>query len=272
MSVPAGNRRLCVAYDIESYSRRDQFSQFDAQSRLTELLDSACAAAGLAVGDCRFQQQGDGGLALLPTGGSVDDPRLIDAFVRSLITGLATVNRLRSAEARIRLRVAVHEGVVFTAAHGYVGGAVVDVFRMCDAAPTRSALIDNPRADLVLVAADGVYRDVLMHGHHTLPGDAFERHELRVKDYAGVGWIHVPGRVVPPAASGATASAGAPSSPEPEASRAVPPAPTSTPAGSPGVPAPSASGPQPEPEGGPQSGPQPGSVLEELFGAGGYEL
>ncbi|MFD1274506.1 hypothetical protein ACFQ51_31705 [Streptomyces kaempferi] len=88
---------------------------------------------------------------------------------------------------------ALHEGVVYRADHGYVGDAVVEAFRMCDASPVRDALRRNPAADLVLVAADRLYQDVLRHGHHGIPGDSFVRHLLRVKLFEAHGWVLVPG-------------------------------------------------------------------------------
>jgi class 3 adenylate cyclase len=75
-------------------------------------------------------------------------------------------------EAKIRLRVGLHEGVVHRAAHGYVGPAVIEVCRLRDADPVRDALAAST-APMVAVAADGLYRDVLSRGYHGLPGAAF---------------------------------------------------------------------------------------------------
>lgn len=193
MNLPAGRRRLCVAYDIAGYSSRALYAQFDAQSRLSEILAAACAAAGLDVNEYAIQQQGDGGLALLPTGGEIDDPRLIGLFLRTVAERLADINLLRSSANRVRLRVAMHEGVVFVADHGYVGDAIVAAFRMCDAEPVRNALSGAPDTDFVLVASDTLYQDVLRHGLHGVSGDAFVRHALNVKSFAADGWIYLPG-------------------------------------------------------------------------------
>ncbi len=184
---------MCVAYDVEGYSGLGQEAQFDVQRRLRALLDGACARAGLSPGEYETQPQGDGGLALLPTGGKVDEPRLLAGFLRAVTAELGGVNGLRDAGSRIRLRMALHEGVVYRADHGYVGDAVVEAFRMCDAGPVRDALRRNPAADLVLVAADRLYQDVLRHGHHGIPGDSFVRHLLRVKLFEAHGWLFVPG-------------------------------------------------------------------------------
>lgn len=216
VDMPAGRRRLCVAYDIAGYSSRALHAQFDAQSRLSEILGAACAAAGLDVEQYAIQQQGDGGLALLPTGGEIDDPRLIGAFLRTVAERLADINRLRSDAHRVRLRIALHEGVVFVADHGYVGDAIVAAFRMCDAEPVRRALADNPDADFVLVASDVLYRDVLRHGLHGVSGDAFVKHSLAVKSFAADGWIYLPGAAI---VSGTSSGPNAEPEPEPTASQ-----------------------------------------------------
>lgn len=192
VNVPPGRRRLCVAYDIAGYSSRELRAQFDAQTRLSEILGAACAAAGLGEGGYEIQQQGDGGLALLPTGGEIDEPRSIGAFLRSVAESLEDVNRFRSEPNRVRLRIALHVGVVFTADHGFVGDAVVAAFRMCDAGPVRKALTDTPAADFVLVASDPLYQDVLRHGLYGVPGNAFVKHALNVKAFSADGWIHLP--------------------------------------------------------------------------------
>ena len=207
MSTPAGKRRICVAYDIVGYSGRDLHGQFDAQSRLAVILGAGCAAAGLGENDYAIQQQGDGGLALLPTGGDVDDPRLFASFLQTIDAELVEVNRFRAPETRLRLRVALHEGVVFEADHGYVGAAVVEVFRMCDAAPTREALGANPDANMVIVVADRLYTDIFRYSLHGIPGEAFVRHDLRLKSFSGQGWIFVPGGNAAPAAKGRQAEA-----------------------------------------------------------------
>jgi hypothetical protein len=209
MKVPPGRRRLCVAYDIAGYSSRELRAQFDAQSRLSEILGAACSAAGLGAADYAIQQQGDGGLALLPTGGEIDEPRLIGTFMRTIAERLEDANRFRSRDSRLRLRIALHEGVVFVADHGYVGDAIVAAFRMCDADPVRRALADSPEADFVLVASDPLYQDVLRHGLHGVPGDAFVKRALSVKSFSADAWIH---------------AAGAPSGPTAPAEPAEPPA------------------------------------------------
>jgi hypothetical protein len=187
-----GTRRLCVAYDVEHYSQRGTRREYATQQRLVDVLGFAFGAAGLASGQYDLQEQGDGGLALLPTGGSVDEPRLIVGLLGALRNALDEVNEDLVDEARIRLRVGLAEGVVHRAAHGFVGPAVIEVCRLRDSDPVRDALAAST-APLVAVAADGLYRDVLAQGYHGLPGAAFTPVDVQVKSYQGRAWIYLPG-------------------------------------------------------------------------------
>jgi hypothetical protein len=197
METP-GIRRLCCAYDVEKYSVRTNQGQLAVQERLTRVIRTACATARLDPSEYRIQQQGDGGLLLLPTGGEVDEPLLIALLLRTVESELRAVNDGAAAGERIRLRVALHEGVVYDGANGYAGDAVIEVCRMCEAAPVKRALAEAPLADFVLVASDGLYRGVLRHGEHGLPSAAeFAAVSLTLKEFSANCWLHVPGGVPP---------------------------------------------------------------------------
>jgi len=207
-----GVRKLCVAYDVEHYSGRGTRREYATQRRLADILAFAFREAGAPADGVEVQEQGDGGLALLPTGGAVDEPRLIVGLIGGLITGLNELNEDLVEQARVRLRVGLDEGVVHRASHGYVGEAVIRVCRLRDAAQVRSALADS-NAPLVAVAADGLYRDVLSQGYHGLPASAFTEADVEVKSYSGKAWIYVPGQRAPdalPASSAGQPAAGNP--------------------------------------------------------------
>lgn len=193
-SMGAGTRKLCVAYDVEHYSQRGTRREYATQQRLSDVLAFAFSEVNLTPAEYVLQEQGDGGLALLPTGGAVDEPRLIVGLLRALRHALTELNEDLVEPARIRLRVALHEGIVHRAAHGYVGPAVIEVCRLRDADPVRNALAGS-NAVLVAVVADGLYRDVLSHGYHGLPGSAFTPADVHVKSFSARAWIYLPGEV-----------------------------------------------------------------------------
>jgi hypothetical protein len=181
---------------VEHYSGRGTRREYATQQRLSDLLDSAFREAGVPPSGPEVQEQGDGGIALLPPGGSVDEPRLIAGLLRALSTGLTELNEDLVEQARIRLRVGLHEGVVHRAAHGYVGPAVVEVCRLRDADTVRSALASSD-APMVVVVADSLYRDVLGQGYHGLAGSAFTPVDVTVKSFAAKAWIYLPGGPAP---------------------------------------------------------------------------
>lgn len=190
--MPAGIRKLCVAYDVEGYSGRGTRREFAAQARLAEVLGYAFGEAGLAPDAGEVQEQGDGGIAFLPTGGEVDEPRLLVGLINALHIGLGELNEDIVDTARIRLRVGLQEGVVHRAPHGYVGPAVVEVCRLRDADVVRAALA-TASAPLVVVVADSLYLDVLSHSYHGLPASAFSRVEVQAKAFRARAWLYVPG-------------------------------------------------------------------------------
>ncbi|MGO9082037.1 MAG: hypothetical protein ACLQDY_23880 [Streptosporangiaceae bacterium] len=188
----AGVRKLVVAYDVEHYSGRGTRREHVTQQRLSDILEFAFRESGVPADAAEVQEQGDGGLALLPTGGAVDEPRLIVGLINALVQGLIQLNEDLVEEVRIRLRVALQEGVVHPAAHGYVGPAVIEACRLRDADSVRSALAGSD-APLVVVVADGLYRDVLSQGYHGLSASTFAPVEVQVKSYSGKAWTYLPG-------------------------------------------------------------------------------
>jgi hypothetical protein len=192
LGMRGGVRQLCVAYDVEHYSGKGTGREIDTQERLAALVEFALGEAGLARDDYRIQEQGDGGLALLPTGGDIDEPWLLVRLIRGFETGLEELNAGLLPDWRMRVRVALHQGVVHRAAHGYAGPAVTEVFRILDSGVVRSALAGS--AGFVVVAvADPLYRDVLMHGYHGLRGSAFSRVRVESKKFSADAWLYAPG-------------------------------------------------------------------------------
>jgi hypothetical protein len=192
VGMPPGIWRLCVAYDVERYSGRGTRREYATQQRLADVLKLALHEAGLATDAYELQEQGDGGIAFLPTGGTVDEPRLLVGLISALRNVLTELNEDLVEQARVRLRVGLGQGVVHRAAHGYAGPAVVDVCRLRDAEPVRTMLAGS-NSPLVVVVSDGLYNDVLVHGYHGLRGSAFTPIDFQVKTFAARAWIYLPG-------------------------------------------------------------------------------
>jgi len=182
-------RHLLLAVDVRGYGRGSDTRQHEIQQLLPEMLDAAARRAGLDRSQWHRQPAGDGELAVLPDGRS--EAQLIDDFVRELAAELRVRNRDELPTGRLRMRVAVHHGVVRAAPMGFSGKGVVEVSRLADSAVAHLAL-DRSDADLVLVLSERVYQDTIEHTSHE-PGQ-FRRVMVEHKELSQLAWLLLPGR------------------------------------------------------------------------------
>jgi hypothetical protein len=177
------HRRVLVAADMESYSRRSNVLQYRAQAAFRRIMEDATADMGLDRVDWLIQQGGDGELAILPPGTSerIVASRLapvVDRLLREHNQGLAP-------EAKIRLRLGVHQGLVhLDGANGFPS----------DAPQLKQVLRDFPGADVALVVSDSLYHEVIEHYRDLRPEQFLEaRAEIPDKGFSAAAWIYVPG-------------------------------------------------------------------------------
>ncbi|MFG2062828.1 hypothetical protein ACGFIK_15575 [Micromonospora sp. NPDC048871] len=190
-------RRLLICVDMERYSQRGNLQQYDAQLDFHRLLREAADEVGMDRAGWTTQQSGDGELAVLPT--ELPEARVIGRFLPELNRRLRRYNADRLPVARIRLRVAVHQGMVhLDGANGFPGQAVVTVSRLCDAAPVRRALAAFPDAGIALVVSPDIYRDVVTQYPEELRPGRFRRIEVvhAEKGFHEPGWLCVLGEDV----------------------------------------------------------------------------
>ncbi|WP_446220717.1 hypothetical protein [Micromonospora sp. IBHARD004] len=185
---------------MESYSGRDNVLQYRAQLAFQKIMKDACEELGFDRVNWLIQQGGDGELAILPPGTSE----------RAVVTRLApTVDRLLREhnrglvpEARIRLRIGVHQGLVhLDGANGYPGDAVVTVCRLVDSPQLKAALRQFPGAAVALIVSDRIYQDIVRHYHDLRPEHFLcVTAKLPEKIFEAVAWIYVPGENIAGAA------------------------------------------------------------------------
>lgn len=188
---PRSYRRLCLAADVEQYSRLDTPAQSAVQADLVRVLDEAAEFSGLDRSSWARQPQGDQELAVLPEG--VPESTVLGSFVRGLASRLAALNAARAAAARIRLRLAVDTGVVADAPLGHAGPATVSVARYLNAPQLKAVLAALDSAHLAVIVSDRLYQDVVRSGHRELDPGQYVRAHIEIKEFGGYGWIHVPG-------------------------------------------------------------------------------
>ncbi|WP_280204578.1 hypothetical protein [Nocardia farcinica] len=186
-------RRLMLSVDAVGYGSRDDQRQRSAQSAIPAVLDRAARYAGLDRSVWETQEGGDGELAILPAAQADAEPVLVEDFVRELHTALAAHNRDLCAEARLRLRLAIHNGVAKRADYGYAGQGVVAVSRLVDSAVAKSVMRAVPTASLAVILSDRVFADVVAQGHVSLTPSMFRRFSVRNKEFQQQAYLYLPG-------------------------------------------------------------------------------
>ncbi len=183
--------RLCIAVDIEKYSRFGNLDAEHVQERFVHALRYARSRAGLSAEDVSVARSGDGQFLVLPPG--LDESSAIPAFVTGLSIAMRRTNERSSSHFRLRLRVAMHRGLLKPGVNGWVGHAAIAVHRLLDSTSLRTALRCAPTATFALAVSDPLYRDVVAHDYPGLPSASFLRKvvNIRHKAFTEPAWIYL---------------------------------------------------------------------------------
>ncbi|SNQ47410.1 conserved hypothetical protein [Frankia canadensis] len=172
---PPGIRRICIALTAERTG--DAAPGGPRSRRWARDLDAVIERAR-RLGECDrayWLRPPDGGgeLALLPPG--IDEGRFVAAFAGEIRAVLAERNAGAAAPARLRLRVALHQGITHLDEHGFSGRAVRRVVELRDCAALRAEFVRRPAADLALAVSAELFDDVVEHDYPGLRGRDFRR-------------------------------------------------------------------------------------------------
>lgn len=191
---PPGIRRLCVAFGTESSGDPDDEDPSAVEQRTAAAFTDVCASLGLDRMLLNHQAHGEVRVGLLPVG--IDEPRVVASLVEGLFQAIAELNVPRAGRARVRLRLALHEGVTVLAADGYGGNAVARVRHLAESPQLRAALDACPRAGLAVLLSDPLFQDICPFGYPRLSASQFRPVKIAGPDRSGggVAWICVPGR------------------------------------------------------------------------------
>lgn len=187
------HRRVVVAVDMESYSKRSNVLQHRAQVAFKQIMEKACAEAGLDRNTWRIQPGGDGELAILPP--HVSERAVVGRLAPVLDRLLREHNQGLTPEAKVRLRLAVHQGLVhLDGANGFPSDAIVQVCRLNDSPQLKQVLRTHRGANAALIVSESVYHDIIVH-YQDLRPDQFVKvaAEIPEKNFEATAWIHVPG-------------------------------------------------------------------------------
>jgi hypothetical protein len=175
-----GVRRMSIAFDLERYSAGTDADQIEKQRAMMGMVREACERGALERAHWLKQEQGDGELAVLPPG--IDEARVVTGLWREFREGQHRYNRHANAASRLRMRVAVHEGMTYVADNGFAGTAINTVCRLRDCREAKDALKDTD-GDLVLIVSDRIYQDVICgHDALDLPASAFTETVIDMPD------------------------------------------------------------------------------------------
>jgi hypothetical protein len=183
--------------DIEDFSSRSDPFQKELRRSLAKVVNTAFSDAHLPLDVITMMDEGDGFLILIPA--YVSPIALVGDAIRALNRGLAENDAMTSASLRMRLRVAVHQGMVSRDERGWSGAAVITACRLVDVDLLRRALINATRARLALLVSDDFYRNAVSPGHRSVDPGEFVPVRVDLKKHPNFpAWLHVPDYSAPP--------------------------------------------------------------------------
>lgn len=183
-------RRLLVSADVQMYSRMHVAAQFRAQQEFSRVLEEAARFAGLAGETWATQNSGDGRLAILPP--DALESAVVGPMAHRMDELLRASNRDLRDEARVRVRMAVNEGIVHIGDNGFPSDAINKMSHMRDSPVVKAALSAFPDAGLVLLVTDRIYEDIVEQGYDGIRRDRFRKVRVPTKNNReAVGWISV---------------------------------------------------------------------------------
>ncbi len=180
-----------VEMDVAGSGGRDDQLQLRMRADLRRIIDDTLARQSLDPRGLYRSDLGDGLRLIVPP--TISPRCLIDPFVPNLTGELRTHRKASSPAARLRLRLAVHMGLLHRDTDGgFAGQPLVHSARLLAATPVRRALALADRADLVIVVSQSVYEAVVRHGY-ALDPDTYQQVDIREKETTATAWIHLPG-------------------------------------------------------------------------------
>jgi len=190
-SLDQAQPQYCVllAVDIAGSAARSADTQLHMLRSLYALLRQAFEDCGLGWDNYPHQYRGDGILVIAPA--ETGPTAVVNLLVDRLHVGLRRHNEASTEAGKIRLRVAVHSGLVHHGEYGLVGEALVHIFRLLDAPVLREAL-GRSKDDLALMVSDHFYETMIRHGADVIHPEAFEPATVAVKETRTRGWLHLP--------------------------------------------------------------------------------
>lgn len=193
--------RSFLVIDVEKSSNRANSAQTVLRADLYAMVGEAMETAGLTADRYAVEDRGDG-VMVVADAGVLD---VLDPLADVVVDALARRNATVAPPDWMRLRIAVHHGLVHRDEHGWTGDALTTTFRINNMKPVKDVLRAADRAQAVLAVSDAVYRDVVCQGYRGLQPGTYRE----VADDERTAWVRVPGYAAPPGVATATATTAA---------------------------------------------------------------
>jgi hypothetical protein len=179
-----------VAFDVERSSGRDDQLALRMRADLRDMVAEALRRQSLDPHIIDTTDLGDGLRLVVP--GQVPPSVLLDPFIGNLASILRAHRKAAAPSARLRLRVAVHMGLLQRDNAGWSGRALVHCARLLDSAVLRRHLEAAHRADLAVILSCEVFDQVVAQGYGLDP-DACGQVLVTEKETRAPAWMYVPG-------------------------------------------------------------------------------
>jgi class 3 adenylate cyclase len=191
---PAVHRTI-FAVDVEGYGnpRRTTPHRLALREGLYRALRRAFDDAGVPWAACGTEDCGDGVFVLAPP--EIPKGLFVEFLPNALAVAVHRHNRTHHAEARIRLRMALHAGEVAYDDNGVTAPAINHAFRLLEAPALKEALKVS-RGVLALITSAWFYDEVVRHSDGLDP-TTFRPVRVAVKETRTTGWISLPDRPFP---------------------------------------------------------------------------
>lgn len=183
-----------VALDVVASGSRDDQLTLRMRNDLRGIVSETLARQSIDWAALDRTDLGDGFRLAIPA--DISPSAALDPFVSNLESALREHRKAASEAARLRLRMAVHQGLVHRDGGAWAGAPMILCARLLDSAPLRQVMNLLPDADLAVIVSESIYDSVVRHGYGLDPR-SYQQVTIQEKETTTTAWLHVSGRRPP---------------------------------------------------------------------------
>lgn len=192
MEPRSAEHRTILVVDVEGSERRSNHQLLARHDGMYEALHTALSDSGVAVEHCQIEDRGDGALVLLPP---TTPNASVEMLPDRLVAAVTRYNAMMTAEAQLRLRLAVHSGPIHQDRYGPTGSSINYAFRLLDAAAFKSVF--RASLDPVILVVSPLFFDEVVRRNPDSDPRSYQRISITIKETTTDAWIRSPGGDAP---------------------------------------------------------------------------